>query len=114
MFAENSANSAYGVVICVSLAMVFYFIIDDHTEPENFTMSTEIVETDTLDLGNTSYQLFLPHDMKMELYSYELSLSEMWDYTVYRVFIDFVNYIEIRNSKYDSLDAKPEQLEIEK
>jgi hypothetical protein len=64
------------------------------------------IETDTLSLSKSTWKLFLPRDMKVEMTEYELSLSEAWDYTTYRLYIDSVNFIEIRNSKYDSLDAQ--------
>ena len=113
VFTKDGIHNAYVVIISLVVAMILYFIVDSHIEPHNFTMENIKIETDTLDLKGTQYQVFLPHNMEVKLEKYELSLSESWDYTIYKIFIDSVNYIEIRNEMYDSLDAKPEQLEIE-
>jgi hypothetical protein len=83
-----------------------YFLVNSHVQPENYTLVNSTIETDTLSLNKSTWKLFLPRDMKVELVEYELSLSEAWDYTTYKIFIDSVNFIEIRNSKYDSLDAQ--------
>ena len=103
---EDEINSAYIMLICIIVGLGLYFLIDFHVDPENYTLVNSTIETDTLALRKSTWELFLPRDMKVELVEYELSWSEAWDYTTYRLYIDSVNYIEIRNSKYDSLDAQ--------
>lgn len=110
----ESINSPYIALACILLFLLLYFLTDAHLNSKNYIIEKDKITTDTLSLDGSSYQLILPNDMKVCRDRYTLSLSEAWDYTVYRLYIDSTRYIEIRNSQYDTLDVKYGQLKVDK
>jgi len=100
-------------LILLVCGTALYFLIRENTKPESCMIEKTTMVADTLDLDGSTYQLFLPCDMKIYATEYTQSLSASWDYTVYRVYIDSITYIEIRNDKYDTLDAKFGKLKVD-
>lgn len=86
--------------------LILYFIITNNTSSEDYLIDKNSVQMETMELPKHKYELIFSDTLRVEVTEYDLPLSGLWDYEIYRIYLDSTSYIEVRTSMYDSLDIQ--------
>ena len=113
LLTDDNINYAYSSLLFAAILLICYFVVDAHNAGENYTIENNSVVTDTLELEDSYYILYLPDSMYVEYIEYTLPLSTIWDYAVYRVYLDSTRYIELRTHDFDSSHVKYGKLKVD-
>lgn len=93
------------VVICIFAFICLYIFIREFSSNDRYIMNTTYNQN-TIIAADGETKITTTIAYKVEQKDFILPNSTIFDYTVYRIWTDSVNYIEISPASFDSTDEK--------
>ena len=103
---DTSVKNLYWIVAAIFLIILLWATLRSLMSNQNYKIDRTEIVTDNIEGNDNVSEIRFSKKLRVEVLNFDLEYSRMKDYSTYRIYLDSLTYIDVKNSKFDSLHLK--------